>query len=143
MLIKTADDKSKRLALLEDLQKSSMLDRQQREWLKDELLRLKRGIQGERDAAHYLDNYLKDDPDRVVIHDLRISVEGQVAQIDHLVITRSLYVFLLETKNFAASRSMITGSSRLSIPVSASSESSRLSSKAVATRDRCSSSVIS
>ena len=34
MLIKLADDKSKRLALLQDLQKSSLLDARQKEWLR-------------------------------------------------------------------------------------------------------------
>lgn len=33
MLIKSADDKSKRLRLLEDLQNSPHLDARQREWL--------------------------------------------------------------------------------------------------------------
>jgi len=100
VLIKSADEKSKRLALLEDLQKSPLLDRRQRDWLRDEQFRLKRGIAGERDAAHFLDNYLRDDPDRMLLHDLRFQVDGEVVQIDHLIITRSLYVFLLETKNF-------------------------------------------
>jgi hypothetical protein len=54
VLIKSADDKSKRLALLEDLQKSPLLDRRQRDWLRDEQFRLKRGIAGERDAASSL-----------------------------------------------------------------------------------------
>ena len=100
MLIKTADDKSKRIALLEDLHKSPVLERDQREWLSKEVFRLKQGIQGERDAAHYLDNYLQDDTERAVLHDLRLLVDGQVAQIDHLVITRGMHVYLLETKNF-------------------------------------------
>lgn len=63
-------------------------------------MRTKRGLAGERDAAHYLDNYLKDDPDRMLLHDLRFKVDGDVIQIDHMVITRSLFVYLLETKNF-------------------------------------------
>lgn len=100
MLLKSADDKAKRLALLEELQRSPLLDRRQRDWLRDECHRTKRGITGERDAAHYLDNYLKDDPDRALLHDLRFKVDGDVVQIDHMVITRSLYVYLLETKNF-------------------------------------------
>ena len=100
MLIKAADDKSKRLALLDDLQKSSLLDHRQREWLRNESHCCRRGIAGERDAAHYLDNYLKDDPDRMLLHDLRFKVDGDVIQIDHMVMTRGLYVYLLETKNF-------------------------------------------
>ena len=100
MLIKSADDKSKRLALLEDLQRSPLLDRRQQDWLRDEVHRTKRGIAGERDAAHYLDSYLKDDPHRALMHDLRFSVDGDVVQIDHLIITRAMFVYLLETKNF-------------------------------------------
>lgn len=100
MLLKSADDKAKRLALLEELQRSPLLDRRQQSWLRDEYHRTRRGIAGERDAAHFLDNYLKDDPDRALLHDLRFKVDGDVVQIDHMVITRSLYVYLLETKNF-------------------------------------------
>lgn len=100
MLIKSADDKSKRLEFLQELQSSTLLDRRQQDWLRDELHRTRRGIAGERDAAHYLDNYLKDDPDRALLHDLRFKIDGDVVQIDHLVITRSLFVYLLETKNF-------------------------------------------
>lgn len=44
MLIKSADDKSKRLALLEDLQKSSLLDARQKEWLRVELRNLTAGL---------------------------------------------------------------------------------------------------
>lgn len=51
MLIKSADDKTKRLALLEDLQKSPLLDMRQKEWLRDELRRCKTGIEGERAVA--------------------------------------------------------------------------------------------
>jgi hypothetical protein len=100
LLIKSADDKSKRLALFEDLQRSPLLDRRQQEWLSDELHRIKRGMAGERDAAHYLDNYLKDDPHRALLHDLRFIIDGDVVQIDHMVISRSMFVYLLETKNF-------------------------------------------
>lgn len=100
MLIKKADDKSKRLTLLTELQGSPLLDRRQRDWLREEHLRVKRGIAGERDAAHYLESYLKDDPDRALLHDLRFEIDGDVVQIDHLVISRGMYVYLLETKNF-------------------------------------------
>ena len=77
MLIKHADDKTKRLALLEDLQRSSLLDKRQREWLKDEHYRTLQGLQGERDAAHYIDNWLKDGVNHAVLHDLRISFDAR------------------------------------------------------------------
>lgn len=101
MIIKHADDKTKRIALLEQLRQSDRLDRRQRDWIDQELVRTRRGIEGERDAAHYLDTYHRDAKNHVVLHDLRISVEGEVAQIDHLVISRAFHFYLLETKNFS------------------------------------------
>jgi len=58
MLLKLADDKSPRLQLLEHLTKRTDLSPSQRNWAYQELIRLRKGIQGEREAAHYLDNYL-------------------------------------------------------------------------------------
>jgi hypothetical protein len=86
---------------LEELQKSSQLDFQQKKWLKDELHRYKKGIQGERDSAHYLDSHFKDGENNVLLHDLRFLVDGEVAQIDHLVLNRTGHVFLIETKNYS------------------------------------------
>lgn len=101
MLLKSADDKSKRLALLEDLQKSSVLDARQKKWLRDELGRFRKGIQGEKDSAFYLDQYFKGGENHVVLHDLRLVVDGDVAQIDHLVINRGVGIYLIETKNYS------------------------------------------
>lgn len=101
MILKSADDKSKRLALLEDLQRSPLLDFSQKKWLKEELMRQKKGIQGERDSAHYLDSYFKGGANHVVLHDVRFVLDGDVAQIDHLVINRAFGIYLVETKNYA------------------------------------------
>lgn len=103
MLIKSADDKSKRLKLLEDLQKSNALDQTQRDWLSKQLWNQRTGIAGERDAAHYIDNHYRDRDTHAVIHDLRIKVGDEVAQIDHLVISRGMHFYLLETKAFNGS----------------------------------------
>ncbi|WP_374640394.1 nuclease-related domain-containing protein [Hydrogenophaga sp.] len=101
MLLKSADDKTKRVRLLEDLQKSNQLDTRQRDWLKNELDRLRKGMAGEKAAAHYLDNYLADGKYSALLHDLRFEVDGEVAQIDHLWITRGAGMVLFETKNFS------------------------------------------
>lgn len=101
MLIKSADDKSKRLALLEDLQKSSLLDARQKDWLSDELRNLRAGIKGERESAFHLDGHYKDGQNNVLLHDLRLVVDGETAQIDHLVINRTGYMVLIETKNYS------------------------------------------
>ena len=65
MLLKPADDKSKRVALLEGLQRSQLIGPTQRQWLREELLRFKKGIPGERDSAPYLDSYFKDGPNHL------------------------------------------------------------------------------
>jgi len=101
MLIKSADDKSKRLALLEDLQNSSLLDAGQKEWLRTELRNVKAGMKGEQAAAFYLDGHYKDGQNNVLLHDLRFQIDGEVAQIDHLVINRTGYMVLIETKNYS------------------------------------------
>lgn len=106
MLLKSADDKSKRLALLQDLQQSAALDQRQKKWLREEFFRLRKGIQGETDSAYFLDQYFKDGQNHVVLHDLRIVFEGDVAQIDHLIINRGVGMYLLETKNYAANVSI-------------------------------------
>lgn len=101
MLIKSADDKNKRLALLQDLQKSSLLDARQKEWLRVELRNLTAGIKGEQEAAFHLDGHYKDGQNNVLLHDLRFQIDGEVAQIDHLVINRTGYMVLIETKNYS------------------------------------------
>jgi hypothetical protein len=103
MLLKKADDKSKRLALLRDLQKSTLLDSRQKVWLSDQLAALETGIAGERDSAYYLDQYFKDAENHVLLHDLRFVMEGDVAQIDHLIINRAVGIYLIETKNYGGS----------------------------------------
>ncbi len=103
MLIKSPDDKQKRLRLLEELRNSDRLDERQKEWLRNEYWRLKPGDKGERDAAHYLDMSFSDSKNHAVLHDLRLEADGQIAQIDHLILNRWLYFYLLETKTYSGS----------------------------------------
>lgn len=103
MLIKSADDKSKRLRLLNELQKSDRLDDRQKKWLRDEYWRLAPGVAGEQDAAHYLDMTFGSAKNSSLLHDLRLEADGQIAQIDHLLISRTFTFFLLETKCFRGS----------------------------------------
>ena len=102
MILKSADDKSERVSFLEALQRSTELDAHQKKWAKDELFKLRKGVQGEKDAAFYLNGHFKDGANHVLLHDLRIIVEGEVAQIDHLIFNRAGSVYLIETKNYSA-----------------------------------------
>ena len=103
MILKTADDKSPQIAQLEEWLANLTLNTPQKQWLTDELFRLRMGIQGERDAAFYLDSHFKDSENHVVIHDLRLEIDGDVAQIDHLVFYRAGGLYLFETKNYNGS----------------------------------------
>ncbi|MBB2487746.1 NERD domain-containing protein [Mitsuaria sp. WAJ17] len=98
MLIKTADDKQRRLRLLGELQRSPLLDARQRDWLQDERMRCQRGQQGEREAAHHIDHWGKDGHNLAALHDLRFVGDGATAQIDHLAVDRMLHFCLFETK---------------------------------------------
>lgn len=100
MPLKAADDKSRRVKLLEDLQRVPSLSFSQKDWLRNELSNLKKGIAGERDAAYYIDHYFDKGGNHVVLHDLRFVMDGEVTQIDHLVMARGGNIYLLETKNF-------------------------------------------
>ena len=100
MIIKSADDKTKRLRLLEAIEQSQTITKKQKEWCGKARVKLQRGIHGEKNAAHYIDSFCRDSKGRVVLHDLRLEVDDEVAQIDHLMINRLFEFFLFETKNF-------------------------------------------
>jgi hypothetical protein len=106
MLLKSTDDKSRRIALLEDLQRSDRIDARQRRWLREELSRVRIGIEGEKESAYFLDQHFKGGKNHVWLHDLRIVVDGDVAQIDHLVINRAFGMYLIETKNYGGNVSI-------------------------------------
>jgi hypothetical protein len=100
LILKRADDKSVQLAALQAQRSVQGLPAAVQRQLDDELMRVRRGHEGEKEAAFYIDSHLADKRNTVVIHDLRLEVDGEVAQIDHLVVTRLMTFFLIETKNF-------------------------------------------
>lgn len=100
MLIKQADDKSAQIEMLERL--LAQATNIQRKSIKEELRKLRAGIKAENDAAYQIDFFFRDTRNWAVIHDLRIEVNDRVAQIDHLLISRLLEIYVLETKSFHA-----------------------------------------
>lgn len=44
------------------------------------------GVKAEKQMAHYLDRAFLDDPDVFVFHDIRFELDGDTAQIDHLIL---------------------------------------------------------
>lgn len=98
MLIKDADNKDSQIEELEHLVVNCM--ERKKANINKELRILKAGIKGEKEAAYFIDFDLKDSKNTAVLHDLRFEVNGRVAQIDHLLIHRTMTFFVLETKHF-------------------------------------------
>jgi len=100
MLLKSADRKDEQIAELERLASIAPADRRAK--IEQALRAVRAGLQAEQEAAYFIDFHLKDSKNTLVIHDLRLDVGGRVAQIDHLLLHRSLTAFVLETKSFHA-----------------------------------------
>jgi hypothetical protein len=96
MILKSADPKNtEELERLLAIAPSSVKPK-----IEQEIWAMRSGIKGENESAYILDFDTKDSKNRAVIHDLRLEINGRVAQIDHLMINRLLHVFVFESKNF-------------------------------------------
>jgi hypothetical protein len=102
MILKTADDKSARLRVLENLLPSPRLGAAQKRRLQDDIDATRLGLHGENDAAYYIDFHFGRSNRFVVLHDLRIEDGDRSAQIDHLILDRGLQITVVETKNYGA-----------------------------------------
>lgn len=99
MILKQIDDnKIKELETLKELLKISK-DEKQKDKIRANIAKNESGIKGEKETAYLLDFALKDTENYAVLHDLRFEIDGQTAQIDHLIISRLDGIILLETKN--------------------------------------------
>lgn len=103
MLIKTKDDVAPAISRLEQLLKTPGLLKNQRDTIENEIIMMRSGAKGERDAAHHIEFELQGTNNYAIIHDLRIEHNNRVAQIDHLLINRYLDIFVIESKNFSTS----------------------------------------
>jgi hypothetical protein len=101
MLIKSADDKQPQLEALAALLARSDLGPETRRRIEQELRSVRSGIVGERDAAYQIDFDFGPTPNWMVVHDLRLEVDGRVAQIDHLLLGRTFDLWVCESKHFA------------------------------------------
>lgn len=100
MIIKNADDKTSQIQQLENLY--AIATGEQKNRISQELRNLRAGIKGEQEAAYLIDFDFAKSQNTLVIHDLRLEIGGRIAQIDHLLINRTLNIFVLETKHFHA-----------------------------------------
>ncbi len=98
MIIKKPDDRNYDIETLKNLRSLPHITKDQAARLDKALIALRSGLKGEREAAYHIDFHYGGGENHAIIHDLRIEYEGQVAQIDHLILGRMLTGFLCETK---------------------------------------------
>ena len=99
--IKAADDKQPQLDELTALLARPNVDAATRRRIETEIRKVWAGAAGERDAAYEIEFHFGSESNRVTIHDLRLEVDGRVAQIDHLIIDRVLTIWVCESKHFS------------------------------------------
>lgn len=100
MIIKEADEKKSQIANLEALSARRDATPDVRKRIEQEIRNIRAGIKGEEEAAYEINFHYGASKNYAVIHDLRIEVEGRIAQIDHLLIGRFLDIWVCETKSF-------------------------------------------
>ena len=101
--LKEKDDPKLLIAQLERLLTLRDISKHQRSDLERELDMFRAGLAGEKETAYHIDFHWKDGGrNSAVIHDLRIEHGGRVAQIDHLIVTRTLDCHVLESKGFTS-----------------------------------------
>ncbi|MDG6078103.1 NERD domain-containing protein [Erythrobacter litoralis] len=104
MLLKQAEGSSNDLKQLEDLR--TEVSPEYRPKIDSQIARLRKGEAGEKTTAHFLNRELGASDRIGILHDLRLEVEGDVAQIDHLVIHRvQQAAWVLESKNYSGNLS--------------------------------------
>jgi hypothetical protein len=100
MIIKRMDSRQKDIEELSSLLKGCLTSNQ-RFLIERELEAVKKGFNGEKDAAYYIDYYYEQSKNWAVIHDLSLEHKNQTAQIDHLMINRLFYIYVLESKSYS------------------------------------------
>ena len=101
MLIKEKDPADEATQQLETILQIPSLPKDTRVKVEKELKTLNAGNHGEADSAYFIDFHYRNRQNWAVIHDLRIEYGGNAAQIDHLLITRFLEFYVLESKSYA------------------------------------------
>lgn len=99
MIYKEVDNKEPILAALEKM--LALAGPEKKAQLEHALRIMRAGIRAERDSAWLIDSHLKDSTRTAVIHDLRlVADDGQVAQLDHLLVHRMGRFTILDTRHF-------------------------------------------
>jgi hypothetical protein len=101
MIVKQREDRADSIARLEALLAHPAANRHNIERIRQQIDAIINGDLSESKAAYAIDVHFGANPNWLVIHDLRIEVDGLSAQIDHLLINRLLDIYVLESKRLA------------------------------------------
>lgn len=101
MIIKPFNEKDSQISALRSLLERSDVTAEKCEQIEWEITCIQSGRKGEKEAAYEIDFHFGSSRNHAVIHDLRIECNGRVAQIDHLIIERSLDIWVCESKRFS------------------------------------------
>ena len=99
MILKNKDDNQTSIDYLSDLLERDIPEDKKR-LIERELKSLYSGNKDEKSSAYYLDFDFDHSKDCVLIHDIRLEYDGDVAQIDHLIIGRLMDIYVIDSKNF-------------------------------------------
>jgi hypothetical protein len=97
MLIKLRD-KTSEIDELSALAHRTDLEETTRFWIERELRTARRGLRGERDAEYEIEFHFGRRPDVATLHGIRLDHDGRTAQIDHVLISRYLDIWVCESK---------------------------------------------
>ena len=84
MIIKAADDKQSQLGVLKNLLLHPNADSLKKSRIEKEIRNIQAGISGEDEAAYEIKVHYGENPNWMILLDLRIECGDLVAQIDHL-----------------------------------------------------------
>jgi hypothetical protein len=101
MLIKAADDKTKDIDALRSLATRSDVSGDLSKKINQEIRLIQSGIKGEGEAAYEMEFHYGASKNWMIIHDLRLELDGRTAQLDHLLINRFLDIYVCESKRFS------------------------------------------
>lgn len=101
MIIKHFVPRNDDIAELKRLSELDCVSGQQRAGIEKEIKLIEAGDRNERQTAYELEIKFKTSKNHALIHGLRLDIDGEIAQIDHLVITRTLDIFVIESKLFS------------------------------------------
>ena len=99
MIIKKGDNREADVMELRRLL-DCQITAKQRFLMEREIKCIGSGVRGEESSAYYIDFRYHDNQNWAIIHDLRLELNGFVAQIDHLLMNRCLDIYVLESKNY-------------------------------------------